>query len=176
MFNQTFKMKRSNPFFIGVKWGAALVLCISLFSCDSSLIFDDNFAFPAHAWHKDSAVTFNFSTDSIYAEQATIAINLRHTTDYSYRNLWLFMDLYIPNEPVQRDTLNLSLMDELGHDSPNVKSEGLIGGTIKESKHYYRYGVQNPPSGTYKIKLQHAMRQDVLNEVVSIGARIEKIK
>lgn len=169
-------MKRSKHLFFGVKLSVTVALVLSLCSCDSSLIFDETHTFPSHAWHKDSALTFTFNSDSIYAKKATIAVNLRHTTDYSYRNLWLFMDLKIPNQPLKRDTLNLSLMNELGYDSPNVKRETLTGGTIKESKHYYRFAIQNPPSGEYKIKLQHAMRIEQLDEIVSIGARIEKIE
>lgn len=148
-----------------------LILCIPLHSCDSSLVFEKNKSFQDNNWNKDSLAVFTFKTDSIYSKEISFAICLRNTVDYQYRNLWVFMDLQIPNQPLKRDTLNLSLMNEQGYWEPYV-----TGSRIKESKHLYRYKVRNPPSGEYKISLQQAMRTDNLSEIVSIGARIQKIE
>ena len=148
-----------------------LIFCVQLFSCDNNLVFEENKTFADNIWNKDSLAVFTFSTDTIYSKEVSFAINLRNTVDYQYRNLWVFMDLQIPNQPVKRDTLNLSLMNEQGFWEPYV-----TGGRIKESKHLYRYKVRNPPSGEYKIRIQQAMRSDNLAEIVSIGARIQKIE
>ena len=46
---------------------------------------------------------------------------------------------------------------------------------LKESVAYYPYAIQNPERGIYRIKVQQGMRDSLLQEVVSIGARIEKL-
>ncbi len=61
-------------------------------------------------------------------------------------------------------------MDDQGNWLPHVH-----GGTIKESKHDYRYALSKPPKGQYNIELAQGMRKEILKNVVSIGARIEKL-
>lgn len=53
-------------------------------------------------------------------------------------------------------------------------SENVDGSNIKESVKYYKYAIQNPPEGSYSVKVQHGMRDEFLGEIVSIGTRIEK--
>ena len=81
------------------------------------------------------------------------------------------MELNVPNQAPKIDTLNIQLMDEQGFWKENVS-----GGNIKESKHYYKYAQAFPPKGTYNIKLKHGMREDFLDEVLSVGVRIEKMQ
>jgi gliding motility-associated lipoprotein GldH len=145
-------------------------------SCDSKRLYERNVDITTHSWHKDSVLTFNYqidsTLDSVFIPKTILfAFNLRNTVDYAYRNLWLFVELKFPNKTVIKDTINIFLSDEQGYWLDNIK-----GGNIKESRHYYKFALSNPPKGFYTIKIQHAMREEYLNEIVSVGARIEKIK
>ena len=148
------------------------ILCgCSLLSCDSTRIFESYFSFENHNWDKDEIVVFEYESDSIYAKAIKFSVNLRFDPSYSYRNLWTFLDIQLPNGKQIKDTLNLLLMDEQGRYLSHVS-----GGSTKESKHYYKFAVTNPPKGKYIIKLQQAMREESLDNIVAVGARIEKIE
>ena len=151
-----------------------IIILISgtLISCDSKRLYERNVDIHGHSWNKDSVLTFNYQSDTILVPKAlNFSFNVRNTVDYEYRNLWLFMELRFPNKTTIKDTINIFLMDEQGFWLDNIQ-----GGSIKESRHYYKFALSKPPKGVYTIKIQHGMRDENLENIVSIGARIEKIE
>lgn len=148
-----------------------VLIFIGVTSCDTQRVFEENRDVENHVWHKDSVYTFIYDTDSIFEIPAMVfAFNVRNTIDYAYRNLWLFIEIELPNKMVIKDTLNLFLTDENGYWLKHVK-----GGSIKEARFYYK-AKPKPPKGRYVIKIQHGMRDEKLGEIVSVGARIEKVE
>ena len=149
----------------------AILSIVILTSCDSDFVYGKDVDLPAEGWHKDSVMVFK--TDSLVdlPQIITIGFNIRNNSDYFYRNMYLFFEIEVPGkeEPI-RDTLDHSLMTADGY-----WADGVEGANIKESVAYYKYAIQNPPKGIYTIKVQQGMRDEVLKEVVSIGARIEKL-
>ena len=146
-------------------------LGVTFSSCDSTRIYEEYHSFDAHEWAQDDQVRFEYETDSIYAKAINFSVNLRFDPAYAYRNLFTFLKIEMPNGQQINDTLNLLLMDDQGHYLSHVS-----GGSVKESRHYYKFAVTNPPKGKYIINLQQAMREASLEHVVAVGARIEKIK
>jgi gliding motility-associated lipoprotein GldH len=157
-------MKTSKQIFI------LLVLGVLVSSCDPSVIYEEQKDLKGQQWHKDSVLTYSFEADTMFCEAIKFSFNIRHNVDYAYKNMWLFVNIDMPNHEPIVDTINLEFMDKHGNWRGYVK-----GGTIKESKHYYRYGIPNPQKGVYKIVLRHGMRTVLLENVVSVGARIEKL-
>ena len=152
-------------FFFSLLLGVVL-----LTSCDNAMIYGEDLDIKDHFWHKDSI--FIFESDSLIdlPQVLKIGVTVRNTVDYKYRNLWLFVEIKLPNKETPiRDTLNHVLMTSEGFWSENVD-----GSNIKESVKYYKYAIQNPPEGRYGVKVQHGMRDEFLGEIVSIGTRIEK--
>ena len=162
-----------------------IIAVLSLTSCDSKFIFGEDRNIEVEGWHKDSV--FVFETDSLtdLPSIITIGFNIRNTTDYNYRNMYLFVEINIPgrDKPI-KDTLNHLLMTPDGYWTEGVEGasikESIVylkdsDAELKESIAYYPYAIQNPEKGIYRIKVQQGMRDSVLQEVVSIGARIEKL-
>jgi len=147
-----------------------LMIAIVISSCDSSVIFDEQKDLQAQQWHQDSVLSYSFEADTLFCKAVKFSFNIRHNIDYAYKNMWLFVNIDAPNREPIIDTINLEFMDNHGNWLNHVK-----GGTIKESKHYYRYALPNPPKGLYKIEVKQGMREKVLKNVVSVGARIEKL-
>lgn len=149
----------------------SIVSFIFFTSCNKSSLYGDDVDINSYCWHKDS--TLIFQSDSLIDLPSLIKIgfNIRNNIDYSYSNIYLFVEVNIPGkrEPI-KDTINHILMTSEGY-----WSEGVEGGNIKESVVYYPYAIKNPPRGVYKIKIQQGMRDNVLKGLVSIGARIEKV-
>lgn len=149
----------------------AILVVFTLASCDSDFVYGKDVDMPQSGWHKDSVLVFK--TDSLVdlPEILMIGFNIRNNTDYYYRNMYLFVEIDIPGrEKSIRDTIDHSLMTPDGY-----WKEGVEGANIKESMAYYPYAIQNPAIGVYTIKVQQGMRDEILKDVVSVGARIEKL-
>jgi gliding motility-associated lipoprotein GldH len=147
-----------------------LIGVISLTSCDNTMIYGEDVDIKDHVWHKDSILSFESDSLLDLPQVLKIGVTVRNTVDYKYRNLWLFVEIKLPNKETPiRDTLNHALMTAEGFWNENVD-----GSNIKESVKYYKYAIQNPPKGKYSVKIQHGMRDEFLGEIVSIGTRIEK--
>lgn len=143
---------------------------VFLSSCDSDFVYGKDIDINPNGWHKDSILIFE--TDSLVdlPEVIKIGFNIRNTTDYFYRNMYLFVEIQVPGrENPIRDTLDHMLMTPDGYWLEDVE-----GANIKESIAYYPYAIKDPAKGVYRIKVQQGMRPDILEEVISVGARIEK--
>jgi gliding motility-associated lipoprotein GldH len=147
-------------------------------SCDSNRVFDEYKSVP-NQWHKDSIISFNvIPPDS--TSNYNLFVNLRNTNEYKYNNLFLIVEIDYPNGKIQKDTLEYKMAD------PNGKLLGTGFTDVKENKLWYK-GFVKPfifnESGGYKIKIQHAMRQngqvngiENLEGITDIGFRIEKLE
>ncbi|MAS51676.1 MAG: hypothetical protein CMD20_00585 [Flavobacteriales bacterium] len=156
-----------------------------LTSCDSNFVYGEDIDIHMDGWHKDSVLVFKTDSLTELPPIITIGINIRNTTDYFYRNMYLFVEIQIPGQehPI-KDTLNHLLMTPDGYWMEGVEGASIMESMayledkdveLKESTAYYPYAIQNPENGIYQIKVKQGMRDDLLKEVVSVGARIEKL-
>lgn len=149
----------------------AILIVFGVTSCDGSFIYGEDYNLSAEGWHQDSTLTFKTDSLTDLPSVVTIGLNIRNTTAYAYRNMYLFVEIDIPgkDQPI-KDTIDHILMTADGY-----WKEGVEGGDVKESVAYYPYAIQNPSKGVYTIKVQQGMREEVLKEVISVGARIQKL-
>ncbi|GFZ83339.1 gliding motility lipoprotein GldH [Aquaticitalea lipolytica] len=152
-----------------------LIAGIVLSSCDSNQVFDEYKTVP-NQWNKDSIISFNITPpDSTKAYN--LFVNIRNTSAYKYRNLFLIVDMNFPNGKVIKDTLEYEMA------KPNGELLGTGFADVKENKLWYKESVIFKETGEYKVNIQHAMRKngdvegiDELEGVTDIGFRIEPAK
>ena len=152
-----------------------LIAGIVLSSCDSNQVFDEYKTVP-NQWNKDSIISFNITPpDSTKAYN--LFVNIRNTSAYKYRNLFLIVDMNFPNGKVIKDTLEYEMA------KPNGELLGTGFADVKENKLWYKESVIFKETGEYKVNIQHAMRKngdvegiDELEGVTDIGFRIEQQK
>ena len=152
-----------------------LIAGIVLSSCDSNQVFDEYKTVP-NKWNKDSIISFNITPpDSTKAYN--LFVNIRNTSAYKYRNLFLIVDMNFPNGKVIKDTLEYEMA------KPNGELLGTGFADVKENKLWYKESVIFKETGEYKVNIQHAMRKngdvegiDELEGVTDIGFRIEPAK
>lgn len=152
-----------------------LIAGIVLSSCDSNQVFDEYKTVP-NQWNKDSIISFNITPpDSTKAYN--LFVNIRNTSAYKYRNLFLIVDMNFPNGKVIKDTLEYEMA------KPNGELLGTGFADVKENKLWYKETVIFKETGEYKVNIQHAMRKngdvegiDELEGVTDIGFRIEPAK
>lgn len=133
---------------------SVLLLC----ACDSRTIYSHYESVPIMGWHQDSVLEYRFDvsdTTSTYQ----ILVNIRHTENYGYQNMWLF---------VEGDTIEFYLADERGRWLGNGKN-GYI-----EMPVLYEENYRFDESGEHVVRVQHAMRDSLLRGVSDVGVMVRR--
>lgn len=154
-------MKRKISVFVSI----VMLVMLSL-SCDSNKIYEENFAVENNEWKHSDIKTFEFEIDDTLSP-LNLFINLRTTTDYQYSNIYLFLHSEYPDGYSDKDTLEFILAE------PNGKWLGESSGTVVENQVLISRGGRFMHKGTYIFKLEHAMREEVLSEIIDVGFRVE---
>jgi len=156
------KVKKTiNPFYL-----IPVLLAILLVSCSHGVLLDQTTNVNGH-WFKDNPKEFDVTiSDSLTTYN--FYLNVRHTTDYRYSNLYLFLQTRFPNGNLTRDTLQLILANNEG------KWLGKGWGSVKEDQILLKHNLRFPFKGNYKFTIWQAMRADTLKGIRDIGLRIER--
>jgi len=136
-------------------------------SCDNNIVFDDYKTFENQTWNTDSIIIWDYSViDTI--SQNRLVIKVRHTTDYEFQNLFLFV------KAEKTDTLELLLANKEG------KWLGKGIGDVREVEVAYRKDKVFTKKGNFTFEIEQAMRYGVLekiqhlNNIKAIGLSIQK--
>ena len=97
-----------------------------------------------------------------------IFITVRNTSNYSFNNLYLFIDINSPMKITERDTMECILADADGKWLGN----GL--GDLWDNKILFKRNVKFQKTGIYEFILNQAMRVDSLPMITDAGLSIEK--
>jgi len=139
------------------------------YSCSTGVVYDQNREVGENGWYKNDAARFDVEiNDTLSAYD--YYINIRHTVDYRYSNLYVFMNTTYPNGNIGRDTVEFVLADKSG------KWYGKGWGDVKDISVPIIKGMKFPLKGAYTFQIQQAMRVDTLKEINDIGIRIEHSK
>tara|TARA_B100000767_G_C19460558_1_gene407914 strand:+ start:66 stop:536 length:471 start_codon:yes stop_codon:yes gene_type:complete len=146
----------------------ALIITIVMFiSCNSSIIFEEYKSLENQKWNSDIAVFFNHTVTDTTSFN-TVKIKLRHTVDYEFQNLFLFVETDVI------DTVELILANKEGM----WFGSGI--GDVREFEFEYQNAKLFSKKGSYSFKIEQAMRYgmaekiQVLNNVLAVGLSIEK--
>lgn len=138
-----------------------------LMGCDDAVVYENNQSFTDNTWVYDDPKTFSFEIkDSLMPIK--LSVNLRTTTSYAYSNIYMFMHSNYPNGYSDIDTLEFFLAD------PKGNWLGDNSGTVVENRAMLSKGTF-PTTGIYTFKLEQAMRNDSLSEILDVGIRVEMI-
>jgi gliding motility-associated lipoprotein GldH len=145
-----------------------LLFIISLAACDSKRVYEEYYDFNDKTWNLDSIPSFEFSIDN--TDPKNLFVNLRNTISYNYQNLYLSYQLNDENgQELESELINISVFDE-----KTGKPFGS-GNSIYEQQHKILENYRFPKSGNYVLKIAQYMRAVDLQEIVSVGARVEEI-
>lgn len=153
-----------------VLWCTCLAL---LTGCTEGVVFQQDVPIPNSAWDRSFQPEFTFDiTDTIL--QHDVFIDVRHTGDYPYSDLFLFIDLKGPGGKEMRDTVQCLLADPMGR--WYGKGTGYLVADRYKAKVLYKLHNRFPATGRYSMKLEQAMRTEILEGVVDIGVSVERSK
>jgi len=147
--------------------GLIFSVFIGLTSCDNNVIYENNQSFEDNTWKYDDVKTFSFTmTDSM--TPCKIYLNMRTTLDYEFSNVYMNLISNYPNGAIDTSALEFFLAE------PDGKWLGNISGTVIENKAMIMKGYLTH-TGTYTFKLEQAMFDNNLGEILDVGIRVENL-
>jgi len=147
-----------------------LLITIPFFiSCNKNRTYTKMEDITNNTWNQSNILNYSFTIeDTLQAHN--VYLNIRHSSKYKYKNLYLFIQTTSPEGISLKDTFEVMLADDKG------RWYGRGWGDIHEVKTPYKKFVRFPHSGTYTIEIQQAMRTKNLKNVSDLGIIIEKAK
>jgi gliding motility-associated lipoprotein GldH len=115
-------------------------------------------------WNKDSMLKFGIPVEDTVTWYS-LSVDLRNRTDYSFQNIYIFLNITAPNGNTTTDTLNFAL----AYDNGKWTGSGGLFSKFKENTFLYRKYIQFPELGTYSVNIRHGMRKDDLEGISSVG-------
>lgn len=147
----------------------SLLLFALIASCNFDKVFEKTENIQKSKWDKNQIIQFDFDVkDTINGYD--IFINIRNNNDFRYKNLFLFVNTTSPNGFSKRDTVEITLADDKG------KWLGHGIGGVNSIEKTYKKNIRFPVSGNYKIELVQGMRNDILDGIMDVSIRVEKVK
>lgn len=134
-------------------------------ACDDNKLYEQNFAVDEDGWHAEDIKTFTFEVEDTI-NPMNLWINFRTSTDYPYSNLFIFLHSQYPDGWESKDTLQFILA------KPNGEWEGKSSGTVVENRFLVSQGAFRK-GGKYQFQIEHAMRDEILPEMIDVGFRVE---
>ncbi len=143
----------------------SVVLLGTLHSCGISDTYNEMNTLPEYGWYKRDVQRFVTTVpDSL--ERYDLYLSMRHTGEYAYRNLWLFVSYLDEPGKMRVDTVNCELADSFG------RWTGSGGGSYYQHEILLNDNYRFPGGKEVAFTVQQAMRDDRIRGIVNIGMRI----
>lgn len=153
-----------------------LGLLIFLGSCSNNQTAFAEFKSIENGWAKDQAVEFSFKAPDTL-NPYNLFINVRNDERFPFSNIFLIVDMEFPEGRVVTDTLEYEMA------LPDGTWMGVGFTDLKESKLWYKESVRFPDTGSYTVKILHAMRKNgnvegvkSLQGITDVGISIESLE
>lgn len=152
-----------------IVYSVLIITIIAVFSCIDKYQFAENKTIKNEKWGSNLILRFEYeNTDTLQAKD--VIINLRHSNEYPYSNIYFFITTLAPNGLRVKDTIEYILADNSG------KWIGSGIGNIHNLQLVYKRNVRFSQQGKYIFYIQHGMRETFLEGVTDIGILIKKSK
>jgi len=153
---------------------APLLVMVLFFSCDSNTVVSESKSLSG-IWNKNETIEFTMpQLDSL--KKYNLFVNLRNTNDYRFNNIFLIISMEFPHGKTITDTLEYKMA------YPDGTWLGAGIGNIKENKLWYKENVSFLEKGDYKIRINHAVRNNgtiegvtELEGITDVGYSVEAI-
>ena len=150
---------------------AFILICLFfvLSGCETKQLFEQSTIYPNHNWPSKQATKYQFNVTDTAATYKLFFV-IRHHNAYHYKNIWLDLIIKSPTNAISKQVLNLNLADD---------ARGWLGSGMDDI-YDQRIPITTAPvhlnRGINEISIQHTMREDPLENILSTGIRVEKIK
>lgn len=135
--------------------------------CNSNRVFEGNLSIKGQEWYYEDELKFETPIEDT-TQLYNLFINVRHTNDFPYSNLWLKIHTTFPDGTKKSDPLNLPMAEESG------RWFGTGVGSVLSNQVMIQKNATLNQTGVYKFGIEQNMRINPLKEVLDIGLLVEK--
>lgn len=146
---------------------SSLILILFLSCSNENTILNEYLDIPDSKFSFLDTINFQVEIDDTINNH-DVFLQLRTSTDYKWSNMFVFSDIEFPNGKTRSDTFQIFITDKKGH------WKGNKSGAMVNFNHYLYKNIKFPIKGKYQFKFNQAMRDTVLNDVISLGLKIIK--
>ena len=149
-----------------LSWLSAALL---ITSCTDNAALDEFVPIPDRAWsyeNQPELTAYITDTNTRYA----IYLNLRHTPDYKYANVFILLHEHRPDGTDTTERIEMPLAE------PDGRWLGRGSGSVYTHQQLIKEAVQFPDTGIYVFKLEQHMRENPLREITDVGLRIAPVE
>ena len=146
-----------------------LGMCLFLAGCDKSSVFEGKKDFKNKFWVFNDPAVFEFEISNLQYKY-DLTLNVRTTGDFKYQNLYI--QYYLEdstNQLISEDLKNIQLF----HPVTGIPVGEGIGGSYDVTRTFLE-DYSFTKRGKYILRFDQFMRIDTLQEVLSIGLRVQK--
>lgn len=147
---------------------SVLLSAFILTSCGDKPYFDKSYSFEGKNWEQRVKPKFVVQIDDT-SRFYDFELTLRTTTDYSYSNLFIFLNSKTPNGLKAREPFQFRIAD------PDGKWMGKKSGTVVENVLVFKKR-KFPLKGKYTFTIEQGITEQSVNEVLDIGLRMTETK
>ncbi|NLE35731.1 MAG: gliding motility lipoprotein GldH [Bacteroidales bacterium] len=144
---------------------AAIMLTAAVAACDRSIYYSENYTLEGGNWSMFDPARYACDIDDT-VRTYNMELSLRTSTEYPYRNIYLFMMTTFPSGSVMTDTIHAMVTDEKG------QWLGKGAGDVRALTIPYKSNVYFPERGEYHFRVVHGMRDTILKGVYDMGLKI----
>lgn len=146
---------------------AVTMLSLAFSACNRDVLFVDDRRVDVKGWQLGDKLDFQVEvkdTTQLY----TFLVDLRHTMDYPYSNVFFFITTTFPDGGIAADTVECPVA------TPEGQWLGKSTGGYVENRFIFRKNTRFPGTGVYHFEIQHGMRDTAIVGIKNVGLRIEK--
>ncbi len=141
-------------------------IALFFFGCNNNAVYQNNKEIDNGVWNVNEVKKFDVEISDTLSFH-NFYIYIRNSTDYSYSNVYFFINTMFPGGGLSRDTVECFLADING----NWLGKGM--GQYKNNTILFKRNVRFPKKGTYSFEFEQAMREKDLQGIYEVGMKIE---
>lgn len=149
--------------------GIVFVMTFCGMGCTDTAVLDQNVPIANHAWQYEVQPRLTAHITDV-TRPYNIYLNLRHTPDYAYSNVFVLLHQHRPNGGDTTERVELTLAE------PDGRWLGRGNGSVYAHQHLIRESVRFPDTGNYVFTLEQNMRENPLREITDVGIRVEPVQ
>jgi gliding motility-associated lipoprotein GldH len=143
-----------------------LVFVLGLAACTTVDLYEKNINIPGFSWSSSFKPQFNFTIKDTSADYELFLV-LRHNEKYNYNNIWINLYSQPPGDSMHKAPFELTLA---------TNEKGWLGSGTDD---VYEHRIPLTPkqhlkAGDYHFSVEQIMRDEPLQNVMSVGLRLEK--
>lgn len=147
-----------------IKYGLLWLLPLLFISCGEQPYYDSAHSFDDKVWQETDTAVFKVDVEDTLQEYDFI-LTFRNTTDYKYSNIWVNIATTAPDQTTSVIAQRINLA------APDGSWLGRISGTVVENRLHYKTN-NFPIKGVFEFKINQAVQQKAIEEVLDISLRI----